>query len=559
MHCKYCNKEQEIIEESKFTSLVTLACKHTVTRELSTPSNDAAPIHEAHAAELIPVTTEIQEITKKEPLLVSSDGRVPYSFQEEGINFVKEAFFCALIADEMGLGKTIQALGVLKLFSKVTLPACIVVKSSLKLQWFGEVIRWCGIKGFIPQIITDGKTPPVPGFNICIVSRDVLRKFTTEHIEEVRNKYGMDTEVKTYTNPFYEFPFKTIIIDEAQGIANIKSNRTQEIYRLCEGKQVIALSGTPFKNNILEYFPILHLLKPDLFPSIDHFTKNYVKYKWVNGVWKAVGLKNPEFFKEMTKDFIIRRERSEVDIEFPTLNRVFQHVDWDTEKLKREYEKAEYELVQEYESRAASKNPQEILGIMAVVRHIVGLNKVKPTVELVEEFLLSNERKIVVFTHHADVMDLIHKLLTITCLDGNFDLPLRFHSGLSSDERDKVIKQFRDGPSRILVASTLAAGEGLNLQFCSDCILVERQWNPANEEQAEGRFIRIGATSNKVNAVYMVVSGTIDEWFTELVEEKRRMFKATMSGSEVMEMGSLLEELMKIVVSKGRKNTVRGF
>ena len=49
-----------------------------------------------------------------------------------------------------------------------------------------------------------------------------------------------------------------------------------------------------------------------------------------------------------------------------------------------------------------------------------------------------------------------------------------------------------------MVASTLAAGEGLNLQTCSDCVIHERQWNPANEEQVEGRFIRIGQIAETV-------------------------------------------------------------
>jgi len=57
----------------------------------------------------------------------------------------------------------------------------------------------------------------------------------------------------------------------------------------------------------------------------------------------------------------------------------------------------------------------------------------------------------------------------------------------------------------------------------------------------------------------MIVSGTIDEWFTEIVEEKRRAFKSTMLGKEVTETGSLLQELMNVLLSKGRNRTIRGF
>jgi SWI/SNF-related matrix-associated actin-dependent regulator 1 of chromatin subfamily A len=546
-------------------TIVTLSCNHSF-GESKLPKEEVVEkeiLPELPIIEMEKVVEETIDPSKGEVYqnqFKSSDGRVPYPFQELGIEFIKNSGFRCLIADEMGLGKTIQALGAIKSYSEEVLPALIVVKSSLKLQWFSEAVRWLGVKGFLCQIITDGKTEPVPGFQLYIVSYDVLRRFTTKKKVTGKTDYGMEVTKEIKENPFYTFPFKTIILDEAQSIKNLKSTRTSEIFRICDGKpNVIALSGTPFKNNMLEYFPILHLLRPDIFRSEQSFDRQFIKYGWVGSAWKAVGLKDPTYFKQLTESFIIRRERKEVLPELPEINRVFHHVDFETEKMKRDYYSAEDELIKQYEEKAKSKSPQEILGIMAVVRHIVGLTKVKPTVEKITEFLLETDRKLVVFVHHQDIMDLIHLLTTNWCLDGGYELPLKFHSGLGADERDEVIKKFRDTNARIMIASTLAAGEGLNLQFCSDCIMVERQWNPANEEQAEGRFIRIGQERNQVNAIYMIVSGTIDEWFTEIVEAKRRMFKSAMLGKEVTDVGSLLQELMAVVISKGRKRLTRGF
>ena len=59
-----------------------------------------------------------------------------------------------------------------------------------------------------------------------------------------------------------------------------------------------------------------------------------------------------------------------------------------------------------------------------------------------------------------------------------------------------------------MVASQLAAGEGLNLQTCSDCVMHERQWNPGKEEQAEGRFIRIGQTARQCQRSLRAHEGT---------------------------------------------------
>lgn len=569
MNCPNCKQEVKI--KSEIMNIVSLSCGHAVPKKLlpqdaldylAAVDNLVEVINNNVTPEL-PVVKEPEVLKPGEVSQVkfeSSDGRVPYEFQEQGIDFIKNSGFRCLIADEMGLGKTIQALGSLKHNPKETLPVLILVKSSLKLQWFSELVRWCGVKGYLCQIITDGKTEPVQGFKVYIASYDVLRRFTKKSKRTVKSQYGMDKEVTDYSNPFYDFPFKTIILDEAQSIKNIKSTRTEEVFRICDGKpNVIALSGTPFKNNIMEYYPILHLLRPDIFSTEERFERLFVKYSWVGSSYKPMGLKDPNYFKQITENFVIRRERKEVLPQLPEINRVFHHVDFETEKMKRDYYSAEDELIRNYEKAAKSKSPQELLGIMAVCRHIVGLTKVRPTVEKICDFLLETDRKLVVFAHHQDVMELIHLLSTNWCLDGGYALPLKFHSGLGAEERNDMVVNFRNGDSRVMIASTLAAGEGLNLQFCSDCILVERQWNPANEEQAEGRFIRIGQERSQVNATYMIVSGTIDEWFTEIVEEKRRAFKSTMLGTEVTEMGSLLEELMKVIIHQGRNRTTRGF
>jgi len=128
------------------------------------------------------------------------------------------------------------------------------------------------------------------------------------------------------------------------------------------------------------------------------------------------------------------------------------------------------------------------------------------------------------------------------------------HSGLDGNARQALIQRFKDDTlARVMIASTLASGEGINLQFCSDAVILERQWNPANEEQAEGRFHRFGQ-KNSVSITYMIASGTIDEYFTELVEIKRSIVASAMDKKEIQwEQQSLMRELAQILVTKGRE------
>jgi hypothetical protein len=176
----------------------------------------------------------------------------------------------------------------------------------------------------------------------------------------------------------------------------------------------------------------------------------------------------------------------------------------------------------------------DLLAILQRMRHIVGLSKIPDTVDFVTDFLLSTERKIAIAVHHNDVAKSLIEQLNVWCRMGGLGSVLEIRGSMPDSELDDVITKFNDKGSghRILVASTLAAGEGLNLQkACNECVVMERQWNAANEEQFEARFRRIGQESNNVIATYMTAGGTIDEMLTEINERKRALVKSGMLSS----------------------------
>jgi len=108
----------------------------------------------------------------------------------------------------------------------------------------------------------------------------------------------------------------------------------------------------------------------------------------------------------------------------------------------------------------------------------------------------------------------------------------------------------------VMIASTLASGEGLNLQFCSDCIMAEQQWNPANEEQAEARFKRIGREASIINATYQIALSTIDEFLADLKASKRHIIEEALTGQKntvpYVEQ-EMMKELADIIMTKGLK------
>ncbi len=469
-----------------------------------------------------------------------SDGKKPRSYQIEAMQFAERAGFNCIIADEQGLGKTIESACLLRLHPEKLLPCAIVVPTTVKLQWMWEIDRICVAnrgpefkKQFLTQVIQSGKERAMPGFQIYIVTFDMLKKDDLfEYVPEL----------------------KTIIIDECQRIKNHLSDRAKAVQRIAKKcAHIIPMSGTPIKNNAGEYFTVLNLVRSTLFPNYQRYIDTYCD-SYNNG-WgtKVGGLRNPELFHDATKDIIIRRTKDQVLKDLPSIERKFYHVELDI-KLNKVYAAAMQELEELFysESSAFERGAAEI-AIMGRLRHIVGISKVQECVDFVTEFLMSSERKITIFSHHQDVAQMLEAQLSQWCKDGNFEKPLHLHSGLNGDERARLVATFKDSNSRILIASTLAAGEGLNLQFCSDAVMLERQWNPANEEQAEARFHRFGQENN-VSVTYMLAIGTIDEYFTELVEQKRAIVASTMDNKSIAwDQQSLMKELTEMLVTKGAK------
>ena len=469
----------------------------------------------------------------------SRDGKKPYKFQIEGALFAIESGARCLNTDEMGLGKTVQGLMPIWAHRRELSPVWIQCKAGLKAQWQKEFTRWLG-EDYMAQIVNKGTDPILPGVRGIITSFDTTWRF------------------KDIPAFIQRCKIKSIIIDEVQHIKNGASQRTKGLQIACaEVTHVIALSGMPIKNHAGEYFPILNILRPDLFP-----TKSYFEQVWVDTYWdgkKLVkgGLKNPAKFQEYTKKFIIRRTREQVMPDLPKITRDFRY-----SELGPVVEEAYKDTLKEFQNYfnnqaaydSAITKSSNIMAYLARMRHLTGIAKIESVLDYVEDFMTSTDRKLVIFAHHKDVGKVLYEKLEELrqAAPDTWGRGILNIQGINADSRAPVVEQFENPDFRILIAGELSSGEGLNLQFCSDCVLMERQWNPANEEQAEARFIRIGQKATSVSAMYPIAIGTVDEFLAELVEKKRGVCSNVVDGKEyIWNESSIITELAEILASQG--------
>lgn len=536
--CEYCHKLAVEVSRDTFGNeiWISLECGHTLMREA--------------------LVTDDLDIT-------SSDGRSLFPFQKESVKFIEDADCNGMVLHEQGLGKTVIACALLKR-NKQLLPALIVVKSGLRAQWFAELFRWAGIAA---QVITSSKEVPYfDYFDVVLVSIDTLRllrpdvKVVSDWDIEKARIAGKRVPVKDppiiWTDDICA-KFKFIIVDESQKIKNPGASRTQALRKIAaaandgQKARVVCMSGTNIEKHAGEFFVTLNLTRPELFPQQSSYQIQHCEINPVTG--KIMGLKNPAGFKELTKDFIIRYKREEVLPDLPKVFRQFRLAEMEGDELAM-YIKVVKEFQEAMDDPERPMLPTDILGFLSKMRHITGIAKVNAALEFIEEFLLESDRKLTIFLHHKMAGAVLMKKLEVLCKEGAFNPPLQLHSALNLEQRTAVVEEFKKPGNRLAVMSTLAAGEGLNLQFCSDCLIMERQWNPSTEEQAEGRFPRPGSTADKINAHYLIAAGTIDDFLTDIIEYKRRNITQTLDGKEFeWDPNSLMMELGKVIQAKGLK------
>jgi len=98
------------------------------------------------------------------------------------------------------------------------------------------------------------------------------------------------------------------------------------------------------------------------------------------------------------------------------------------------------------------------------------------------------------------------------------------------DVRIALIEHFRDHGD-ILIA-TEAAGEGINLQFCSLVINFDLPWNPQRIEQRIGRCHRYGQKHDVVVINFLNERNAADQRVYELLNEKFNLFTGLFGASD---------------------------
>jgi len=427
--------------------------------------------------------------------------------------------------DVIGSGKSAEVLATLQALD--AFPVLIVTVNRMKQTFGCEVEKWLPLRAYY---VLNGTNAELPRADIYIANYELLS--IGVRVERVWHGKYNNVILGPLAQRLSKMGLRAIVLDEMQACKSFKAARTRAVKKLVKDIEIrLAFSGTSIRNRPYEIIPQLQILGRfnELFGSYDHFVERYCGGKWnywANG-WDTQGASNLEELNQiLRRSTYIREDDAKILAELPAIRRKGIDVEITT---RQDYDA----IVAGLSGYKPDGSKSSLFSMAQALQETAGLGKIAETIRIVNE-ALAKGRKVLVFAYHIAVQQALVK-----AFPGCGSL-----LGETEDkEAERHIRRFQTDPNcKVFVASLKAAHLGLTLTAASVVVMVEFDWVPAENDQAEGRSYRKGQTQ-EVDVFYLVGKDTIDE----------EMFKVLSAKRDVVDMvntGNIHEDVMRYELKK---------
>jgi SWI/SNF-related matrix-associated actin-dependent regulator 1 of chromatin subfamily A len=424
-----------------------------------------------------------------------------YPHQKETLEFIEKTNGRALVALDPGLGKT--AISVMYLERQQMYPALVVCPSSVKGVWQREFKAWTGRD----SLIVNGR---------ALYEGEVEEPLTIINYDILASQYDWLVEQN----------FKCIVFDEAHALQNPDTAWTKAAIALAKRcPRVQGLSGTPVANRPKDFWAILHIIRPDLFPSFNKFAWEYCAPKFIDsqGRWDYTGAANLDKLHASISLFMIRRKKEILDLPEQSIRMETVAIDNREiyQALHSEYVKTARSPFLRFANQGANKLSLTTQMLTATAR-----GKARAVVEWLQQAITNRPgEKLIVFCTHTGMLDVIHRRVApgrSLFIDGS----------VSGKKRTQIVAQFESDPEiDLIVCNIVAAGAGITLNAATRTVFVELPWSPRHILQAKDRNYRIGQL-NATEVIYLVAENTIEEKLCRILQEKSNIADAIVDGKK---------------------------
>ena len=432
-------------------------------------------------------------------------------YQIEGVKWLKYLYknkMGGCLADDMGLGKTIQVIAFLTDSDVIkTNRLCfIIVPKTLLSNWEKEIKRFSDNLLNIDFYYSNRRKE-----NINLIKSHggiFLTTYTT-----ILNDIDLLSDLK----------IDSIVLDEVQYIKNSESKTYKAISRLNTNCR-IALSGTPFENNVGEVWSIMNLLNKGIFGSKHNFMSRYNDIDSTTSHLKDLKIR--------IKPYILRRNKKDVLNMLPEKfeKNIYCNMETNQDILyKSLLLKIKNELKNENQRYKIKSNAIFLEGLLylrqicchpQLLKRQYNINNCNESgkfevFKMKIEEIVANKSKVIVFSQFTKMLKIMEDWI-------RFNNWKYFYMDGETKNRQVVVNEFEKSDEGIFLISLKAGGVGLNLTSCNYVIIYDPWWNPAVEEQASDRVYRIG--QNKDVFIYKLITvDSIEEKIERLKENKSKI------------------------------------
>ncbi|NDD53412.1 DEAD/DEAH box helicase [bacterium] len=349
-----------------------------------------------------------------------------------------------------------------------------------------------------------------------------------------------------------------LICDECHYLKTNTTKRTKGVRKLVKFiPAVLMLSGTPVVAKPAELFPVLNMLRPDVWDNFMGYARRYCNAKKGPFGWMFDGSSHLDELHQILSKLVMHRAKKEDCLDLPPKQRVLVPLPITN---RPEYVRVEAGADDMWTNVTGEKEAINVSDIARIsqIRRCAVAGKIDATKTWLTDFLEENPKeKLLIFCHHKETVGVIK-----TFLDEAKINTVLITGDETQKQRQTHVDMFQTNPDVRVALATIAAGStGLTLTAASNVVFVETDWTPGVMIQAEDRLHRIGQKDH-VTCWYLVAEDTIDEQLVRVILKKQSVVERVLDGaaktpeSETSVMADLFSQMGQI--KRKKKDVVKG-
>ncbi len=466
------------------------------------------------------------------------------------------------LGDEPRLGKTYQALAaIVESGAETILIAC--PKTAVRSVWAAKIRELLGEEAYVAQedranreMWLDKFISRAAGRKWLVINKEmirVMRRFYCPDGTEWRIKPGRKNGCQSthdhVTKHIPQFPqvhavtYDAVLLDECHhalaSTKNVQSDNISQIrmgavkLKTSDGGLRLALSGTPFRSDLLKSWGVLNWLDPKMYGSFWRFAEQHWGVRqdgWRGAKTINPSLKNPAAFDAELRRVYLARTKAEVAPQLPPVEYVDVLLDMSPKQAKAYAEIAEDGLAKLDDANLLANGVLAELTRMRQFASAYGKlsgrdfipsqpsNKLDWLFQFLEEREATGIKVVVAtgFTKLAEMFaDALQAKYRVALLTGK----------TTGRQRGHVQDQFQNGDTEVIIINVFAGGEAIDLSAADELVFLDEPWTDDPKQQAENRIVNL-SKRHQLTVYRLRSEGTIEETIADMTEEQRQQLMA---------------------------------